>query len=162
MGLRIWFILLVCTIFVFSEDFISEFEYGQMLYKNPRGVSCASCHGDLGEGAFIASFINKDGLEIRFNGPDIRALNIKTFKNTISKGGKIMPKYYLTDKEVEAIFKYIKIVNNYEKPKEIQDSNDSNLPEVVVDTNYTLEENNSKQNNNTILSKIFKEKEEEE
>lgn len=156
-----WFILLVCTIFSFGEDFISEFEYGQMLYKDPRGVSCAKCHGDLGEGSFIASFKNKDGLEIKFNGPDIRALNLQTFKKAILKGGKIMPKYYLTDKEVEAIYKYVKIVNNYEKPKETQDTNDSNIPEVVVDTNYTLEDNTSKQDNNTILSKIFKDKEEE-
>lgn len=154
------FILLVFTIFIYSEDFISEFEYGQMLYKNPRGVSCAKCHGDLGEGSFIASFKNKDGLEIRFNGPDIRALNLQTFKNAIFKGGKIMPKYYLTNNEVEAIFKYIKIVNNYEKPTEPKDTNDSNIPEVVVDTNYTLEDNQSTKNNNTIFSKIFKEKEE--
>jgi len=159
--LKSLFILFVCTIFAFGEDFISEFEYGQMLYKNPRGVSCAKCHGDLGEGSFIASFKNKDDLVIKFNGPDIRALNLQAFKKAIFKGGKIMPKYYLTDKEVEAIFKYVKIVNNYEKPAEPKETNDSNIPEVVVDTNYTLEDNQTIQNNNTIFSKIFKEKEEE-
>ncbi len=156
-----WFILIVCTIFLSGEDFISEFEYGQMLYKNPRGVSCASCHGDLGDGAYIASFLNKDGVKINFYGPDIRALDIKNFKKAILSGGKIMPKYYLTNKEIEAIFKYIKIVNNYEKPKETQDNNDSNLPEVVVDDNYTLEENDTNSSNNTFLGKIFKVKEEE-
>ena len=158
--MRIWFILIAFTIFAISEDFISEFEYGQMLYKDPRGVSCASCHGDLGEGAFIASFTNKNGVEIKFNGPDIRALNLKKFKKAISNGGRIMPKYYLTNKEVEAIFKYVKIVNNYEQPKEVE-SNTSNLPEVVVDDNYTLEDNETQNNNNTILGKIFKDKEEE-
>jgi len=160
--LKIWFILIVSTIYALSEDFISEFEYGQMLYKDPRGVSCASCHADLGEGAFIASFKNKDGLEIKFNGPDIRALDINSFKKAISKGGRIMPKYYLTKKEVEAIFKYIKIVNNYEKSKESKENNGTNLPEVVVDTNYTLEESNQTSSNNTLLGKIFKTKPKEQ
>jgi len=133
-----------------------------MLYKNPRGVSCASCHNDLGDGAYIASFINKKGIKKEFYGPDIRALGFNQFKNAILKGGKIMPRYYLTDKEIEAIFKYIKIVNNYEKPKEAQDTklDDDNLTEITVEDNYTLEDENDTQNNNTILGKIFKYKEE--
>ena len=159
--MKVWFIVLVCTIFIFGEDFISEYEYGQMLYKNPRGVSCAKCHGDLGEGVFIASFKNREGKEFKFYGPDIRRLDIRRFNSAISRGGKVMPKFYLTDKEVEAIFKYIKIVNNYEKPKESSNENDSNLPEVIVDDNYTLDDNET-QNNNTILGKIFKLKENEE
>jgi hypothetical protein len=73
-----------------------------------------------------------------------------------------MPKYYLTKKEVEAIFKYIKIVNNYEKSKESKENNDTNLPEVVVDTNYTLEESNQTSSNNTLLGKIFKTKPKEQ
>ncbi len=157
--MKVWFGLLVCIFFVYGEDFISEYEYGQMLYKNPRGVSCAKCHGDLGEGSFIASFINNDGIEEKFYGPDIRKLDLPTFKKAISKGGKIMPKFYLTNKEIEAIFKYIKIVNNYEKPQDVQDNNDNNdsdIPEVVVDDNYTLDDEDNKQNNNTILGKIFK------
>ncbi len=154
--------LIVSTFFLFGEDFISEFEYGQMLYKNPRGVSCASCHGDLGEGAYISSFVNSDDIEIKFNGPDIRALNLKTFKKAVGKGGRIMPKYYLTDKEIEAIFKYIKIVNNYEKQKEVKsDNNDSSIPEIVVDDSYMKDKNVTKSGNNTILGKIFKTNEEQ-
>lgn len=28
-----------------EADFISDLEYGMALYKNPRGVACAKCHG---------------------------------------------------------------------------------------------------------------------
>jgi len=155
--LRVWFWLLVCTIFALSkEDFISEFEYGQMLYKNPRGVSCAKCHGELGEGAYIASLINEDNIKINFYGPDIRPLNLKTFKNAIFSGGRIMPKYYLTNKEIEAIYKYIKIVNNYEKPVEKIEDNNSNLPQIEVDEEEYLIEDNITKESNTILNKIFK------
>jgi len=163
--LRVLLFVIFLYNFLFCEDFISEFEYGQMLYKSPRGVSCASCHGDLGEGSYIASFIDKEGNEKRFSGPDIRTLNLKKFKITVARGGKIMPKYYLTNKEVEAIFKYIKIVNNY--MKETHENNDTNqtkddkIPEIVVDDNYTLEDNITSKSNNTILGQIFKTNENE-
>jgi len=164
--LRVLLFVLILPILLFSEDFISEFEYGQMLYKDPRGVSCASCHGDLGEGAFIASFIDAKGNIQKFYGPDIRNLNLKTFRHRVSRGGKIMPKFYLTNKEVEAIYKYIKIVNSNNKDKELEDSDNNatndNIPEIVVDDNYTLEDNTTGQSNNTILGKIFKTKEDEQ
>jgi len=158
--LKIVILVFFLSLSLFGEDFISEFEYGQMLYKNPRGVSCASCHGDLGEGAYIASIKDKNGTIDKYYGPDIRKLNFKIIKKAISNGGKIMPRYYLTDKEMEAIFKYIKIINNYEKKSEDDDveTKDDNLTEIVVDDNYSLDDNSS--SNNTILGKIFKDKEE--
>ncbi|HIP61271.1 MAG TPA: cytochrome c, partial [Sulfurovum sp.] len=39
---KISLVLLFCSM-LHAEDFISEFEYGQMLYQNPRGVSCVPC-----------------------------------------------------------------------------------------------------------------------
>ena len=95
---------------MFGEDFISEFEYGQMLYSDPRGVSCASCHGKVGKKRFIASYKDNDVLK-EFYAPDIREVDLKQFKKALDNGGRIMPKYYLTNREVEAIFKYIKSVN---------------------------------------------------
>ena len=50
-------IYLLLPLFLYAEDnidendtesFISDYEYGQMLYMNPRGVSCVQCHGDSG------------------------------------------------------------------------------------------------------------------
>ncbi len=160
--MRVWFISIFSLILLNGGDFISEFEYGQMLYKNPRGVSCASCHGALGEGSYIASIFDNNHTEIKFSGPDIRALNFDIFKKVVVKGGKIMPKYYLTRKEIEAIYKYIRVVNNYDKPQESRakvDKSDENLTEIKVDENYTLEDNTTN-SNNTILGKIFKDKEE--
>jgi len=107
------YILIVALLinFIFGEDFISEFEYGQMLYSDPRGVSCASCHGKVGKKRFIASYKEDSGILKEFYAPDIREVDLKQFKKTLSSGGRIMPKYYLTNKEVEAIFKYIKSIN---------------------------------------------------
>ena len=174
-------ILIIVAIFslLYSEDFISEFEYGQMLYQNPRGVSCAKCHGKLGEGEFIASFKEENGTVRKFYGPDIRKLNLDTFSKALKKGGKIMPRYYLTKKEVEAIFKYIKEVNGIKLKDNNNSKNDSkNLDEVdyneitefidkngteinitiEVDDNINLDENNT--DNSSIINKIFKTEEE--
>jgi len=126
-------ILLIVAIFsaLYSEDFISEFEYGQMLYQNPRGVSCAKCHGKLGDGEFIASFKEENGTVKKFYGPDIRELDKKSFSKALERGGKIMPRYYLTNKEVEAIFKYIKEVNGIKLKDNNNSKKDSkNLDEV--------------------------------
>ena len=55
-----YFILFIST-FLFSQSefetsFITPFEYGKMLYENPRGISCAKCHGDDAKGKNIAKF----------------------------------------------------------------------------------------------------------
>ena len=152
--------LFAVTIFlkiVWAEDFISEFEYGQMLYKDPRGVSCASCHGKVGDGSYIASYVDKDGKKHDFYAPDIRKLSLAEFKQAVSAGGKLMPKYYLTNKESEAIYKYIQVVNNYQKEstEREEESVESNS---TLDDNLSLEDNDTEDNKteNSIISKIFK------
>lgn len=42
-----------------EADFISDFEYGLALYKNPRGVACAKCHGIKGEQQEITFYYEK-------------------------------------------------------------------------------------------------------
>ena len=165
------FIVTFLLSLIHCEDFISEYEYGQMLYKAPRGVSCASCHGTVGDRTFIASFKNEDNSTRDFYSPDIRKLDLKSFKKALDRGGRIMPKYYLTDKEVEAIYKYIKTVNqesaksndsniteNDDVDDNISDVNDSDLEGIDADS--TLDDIDDNDTNETqsssIMSKIFK------
>jgi len=96
-----------------QEDFISHYEYGEMLYANPRGVSCSECHGDIGEGTTIVEYRDIHGKQA-LKGSDIRHDNLETMINSVNSYHEIMPRYYLTDDEVKAIYDYLQIKNkNY-------------------------------------------------
>jgi hypothetical protein len=159
------FLALLLTNFAFGEEFISEFEYGQMFYNNPRGVSCAKCHGKLGDGKFIGEFKDDEGKLHRFEGSDITKLDFKTFSRAIAKGGTIMPRYYLTKKEIKAIYEYIKIVNlPQDKQQEAIDRQESYEPLLFEDNNTQSsskktakkEDNNSTNENKSKNVKITK------
>ena len=104
-----------------SESFLSMVEYGRMLYKNPRGISCSQCHGKEGKGGQkIAKYYDKKknpkllkGVDIRnYSLDDLRAsLKNKYRENNRRKKHKIMPIYYLTDEEVDAIYYYLQESN---------------------------------------------------
>jgi len=83
-----------------SEDFITHDEYGQMLYTNPRGVSCSQCHGDKGEGCIIVTYKDVDGKKKVIKGVDIRQDSLSSMINSVNTYHKIMPRYYLTDEEL--------------------------------------------------------------
>jgi len=101
----------LCAV-LFSEDFISEFEYGQMLYRDSRGVSCVPCHGETGEGiARIVSYHDEKGREVVISGPDIRHTTLKQMRESVKQGQGIMPRYFLTDREIKAIYAYLQTVN---------------------------------------------------
>lgn len=104
--------MLLCALSLFAEDFISEFEYGQMLYRDPRGVSCVSCHGETGEGKDIASYRNSKGEKVTISGSDIRFVTLEQISKSIKEGQGIMPRYFLTNKEIRTIYAYLKKVNN--------------------------------------------------
>ena len=106
--------LFFCVNVGFAEDFISEFEYGQMLYQNPRGVSCVPCHGDRGQGAEIARYRDARGREVILRGPDIRHGTARQIVEALRKGPGVMPRYFLTDKEIQAIVTYIREVQSRE------------------------------------------------
>ena len=96
-----------------GEDFISDYEYGEMLYANPRGVSCSQCHGKIGEGQIIVEYRDVDGKHI-LKGSDIRKDSLSSMIKAVNSYHKIMPRYYLTNEEVKAIYDYLKIKNkNY-------------------------------------------------
>lgn len=103
-------LLLLPLLLSANEDFISHYEYGEMLYANPRGVSCAQCHGEKGEGKLIVTYL--DGKEKKsLNGPDIRRESLSRMIRSVNEYHQIMPRYYLTDEEVKAIYDYIQKKN---------------------------------------------------
>jgi len=93
-----------------DEDFISHYEYGEMLYNNPRGVSCAQCHGKSGEGKVIVEYRDIHGKE-KLRGPDIRNKSFEEMKKSINSYHPVMPRYYLTDEEIKTIYDYIQKKN---------------------------------------------------
>ncbi len=107
-------LLLLSCIFVMhlhaDEDFISHYEYGEMLYNTPRGVSCSQCHGKRGEGTTIVEFRDIHGKQ-QIKGSDIRRETLHAMINSVNSYHKIMPRYYLTDEEVKAIYDYLQEKN---------------------------------------------------
>ena len=113
-----------------NDSFITKYEYGKMLYKNPRGVSCIKCHGIDAKGKIIARFIHmkkKKKYHCVVQSADITDIskeqfiikldpNKKSKKRHFEKSqvcekliyGHIMPKYFLTDDEIDSLFYYIK------------------------------------------------------
>jgi cytochrome c553 len=106
------FLLLVLSSLLFSQDdnlFITDYEYGQMLYKNPRGIGCIKCHGKDGQRAFISRYIHK-GKEYEIYAPTIENLTLVQFTKKLKSGANtksIMPTYFLTDDEIKSIYNYI-------------------------------------------------------
>ena len=112
-----------------NESFITKFEYGKMLYNNPRGISCAKCHGQDAKGMLLSKFKHKEKenvyhCEIRTE--DITAVTLDTFTAKLDPDifvkkpkfektdvcskmiyGNTMPKYFLTKNELESIYYYI-------------------------------------------------------
>jgi mono/diheme cytochrome c family protein len=99
-------LLLLSSNMTADEDFISHYEYGEMLYKYPRGVSCVECHGEDGSGKLIAEFRDIHGKE-QIIGADIRQTSLKKMIEALNSYHKIMPRYYLTDDEVKAIYDFL-------------------------------------------------------
>jgi mono/diheme cytochrome c family protein len=104
----LFFILPLCL--CAQEDFISHYEYGEMLYNNPRGVSCAQCHGEKGEGKTIVEFRDIHGAQA-LKGPDIRLKSLRQMIESVNAYHPVMPRYYLTGKEVKAIYDYLQKKN---------------------------------------------------
>ena len=104
------FIFLLPLLLGASEDFISHYEYGEMLYNNPRGVSCSQCHGEIGEGKVIVTYTEGKDKKV-IEGSDIRRKSLSNMIHTLNSFHTIMPRYYLTDEESQAIYDYIQKKN---------------------------------------------------
>ncbi|NPA66363.1 MAG: c-type cytochrome [Epsilonproteobacteria bacterium] len=105
-----------------QSSFITQMEYSSLLYKNPRGIGCNKCHGDKGEGKLIAKYKEtkkvKDGekyivikLKKELRAPAIDKLSYAEFYKALNTNIQGMPKYYLTEKEIKALFFYLQQIN---------------------------------------------------
>jgi len=93
-----------------SDSFLSNDEYARMLFKNPRGIACSSCHGERGEGGVLATYtIQQSGEKIlkEITAPRINNLDMKQFIKAFERKKRYMPRYYLTDKELAYIYFYL-------------------------------------------------------
>lgn len=89
-----------------ESTFISPLEYASQLYKNPRGIGCYHCHGDNGEGKLVARYKHKNK-DKEFGGPVINTMNFKEFHKALNRRKVGMPRYFLTKKEVQALFLFL-------------------------------------------------------
>ncbi len=99
-----WFFvpLFLCA----NEDFITKDEYASQLYNNPRGISCALCHNKDGSHKLIAKY--KDNNEQKqFQTPDINNLSYEDFYRALNSRIRGMPRYFLTDNEIELLHYYL-------------------------------------------------------
>ncbi|MDB2405373.1 c-type cytochrome [Arcobacteraceae bacterium] len=120
----------------FTNSFITQYEYGKMLYNNPRGISCTKCHGEDAKGKSISSFIHKSNKK-RYNctieTEDITNISYSKFLQTLDPKlekpkkkftkkqkcekltyGNSMPTYFLTPEELKSIYFYLTNRKKYE------------------------------------------------
>ena len=97
-----------------SSSFITDMEYASQLYKNPRGIGCQHCHGNKGEGKLIANYIHKKEKK-SFRGPQINKMSFAAFHKALNDRKRGMPRYFLTKKEVQALYLYLQENNKIEK-----------------------------------------------
>lgn len=108
---KILLVILVCLLqasdHISEDSFITHKEYGKQLYSYPRGgIGCIKCHGESGDGLEIAKYI-ENGKEKILKAPNISNLDFESFVKGTKKDSGVMPKYYLTNEEIEAIYDYI-------------------------------------------------------
>ena len=112
-----------------NNSFITKYEYGKMLYNNPRGIGCNSCHGNDARGKKMVDFKQLHDKKI-YNCslviPDIKNIDYQTFSQKVNSKknpnfkfekeqvcekliyyANVMPTYFLVEEEIEAIFYYI-------------------------------------------------------
>ena len=102
-----YILLIFLSVYLIAETtFITPIEYASQLYKNPRGIGCQHCHGDNGEGRLVATYIHKKEKK-EFRGPSINGMDFKEFHKALNKRKRGMPRYFLTKKEVQALYLYL-------------------------------------------------------
>ncbi len=113
-----------------NNSFITKYEYGKMLYNNPRGIGCNSCHGNDARGRRMVDFKQEVRDKRIYNCslvvPDIKNIDYKTFSTKVNSKknpnlkfekdqvcekliyyANVMPTYFLVEDEIDAIYYYI-------------------------------------------------------
>ncbi len=109
-----YILFLILPAFIFAKSsFITQMEYSSQLYKNPRGIGCQHCHGEKGEGRLVANYIHKKEQK-SFRGPQINNLDFENFYKALNIRKKGMPRYFLTKKEIQALYFYLQSKANEE------------------------------------------------
>jgi hypothetical protein len=105
--------LLFLPLFLLADDsFLTQYEYGLMLYKKPRGIGCHHCHGEKGEGKVIAEYKHNKKPK-KLVAPKIIGIEYEDFIKSFQERNSVMPRYYLTKQELQSIYLYL----NYKKIK---------------------------------------------
>jgi len=112
--MKIIMFLLTPLVLFCSASFITPLEYASQLYKNPRGIGCGACHGAKGEGKIIAKYTHKNKQRI-FSAPAINKIQFQEFYKALSQRKKGMPRYFLTDGEIKALYLYLQNVKKETK-----------------------------------------------
>ncbi|HEX5329123.1 cytochrome c [Sulfuricurvum sp.] len=100
------FLLFLTFTLSYGESFITKEEYAAGLYHNPRGVGCQLCHGEEGEGKLIAHY-RDEGEKKVFAGKPLRKLPFRDFYLKLNSRIVGMPRYYLTDTEIQTLYYYL-------------------------------------------------------
>ncbi|MDD5052963.1 MAG: cytochrome c [Sulfuricurvum sp.] len=100
------FVLFLALSLSYADSFITKEEYASGLYHNPRGIGCQLCHGESGEGKLIARYKDKGEMKI-FAGAPIKKLSFKDFDEKVNSRIVGMPRYYLTDSEIQILYYYL-------------------------------------------------------
>lgn len=102
-----YILFLLIPFYLFAKSsFITPMEYASSLYKNPRGIGCHLCHGESGEGKLVASYMEKKKKK-SFRGAVINNINFSRFYNALNERKDGMPRYFLTKKEIQALYFYL-------------------------------------------------------
>lgn len=128
-------LLLFASLKAQNDDslFITKLEYGKMLYENPRGIGCNSCHSNSAKGKQIVQFkhtFRGEEYLCTLYAPNIKDVSFEAFKTKVNSKrnpnkkfkddqicekliykANIMPTYYLTQEEIESIYFYIQSLN---------------------------------------------------
>jgi len=116
-----------------SDDFLTNYEYATMLYFEPRGISCAKCHGENGR--------RVDNIRYTKHYPDNRQrpkrrivkikpiynIALKNFNSAVrSQKKRFMPTYKLSNPEIRLIHFYLQKSNGLLKASKKTNQNKKN------------------------------------
>jgi hypothetical protein len=119
-----FFIIFIINASAESNNFLTEYEYAMMLYSEPRGLSCAHCHGKkgrtVGQITYFKHYPKKNRIpkEKIVKLKPIYNISFKKFRSALlSSKKRFMPTYKLSNSEIKLLFYYLQKINGLVKKK---------------------------------------------